>query len=79
MKEQAKAWFPVSDIDSAFGSISFSYNGGQSLLLTLHGERTLTIDYSTVIAVRFELECPGFDPIPRPMPTLNSQYTMIDL
>ena len=77
MIERSIAWYPLSDIDCPFGSISYSYHRGKKLSVTLHGERTLNLSFTTVTAVRFELECPGYDPIPKPLPGLkqNPRYS----
>lgn len=74
MTEIAKKWEPVADIDIAFGSIWYSYSG-DSLTATLRGSRSLSLRFSGVVALRFELECPGFDELPRPLPVLRPGAT----
>lgn len=74
MMEIASKWEPVEDIDAAFGSISCSFAGG-SLTATLHGTRSLLLRFTGVVACRYELECPGLDPLPRPLPMLRSGAT----
>jgi hypothetical protein len=67
MTALATKWHPVSDIDSPFGSISFSFQD-DALVVRMIGVRTLVLHFSGVVAFRFEQECPGFDPLPRPLP-----------
>jgi hypothetical protein len=63
-------WAPVPDIDDGFGSISFSYDRSneRTALVQLHGARTLSLDFTGVIALQFQDECPGNFPLPRPLP-----------
>ncbi len=75
MIESPKAWFPLPNIDIPFGSISYSYHRGGRLSVSMHGERTLTLHFSKVVAVRFELECPGFESFPHPLPRFDDRYT----
>jgi hypothetical protein len=77
MIEHATAWNPVPDIDDGFGSISFSYDRSneRSALVKLHGARTLSLDFTSVIALQFEDECPGNFPLPRPLPMLRESLT----
>ena len=72
--ERAEIWEPVTDINEPFGSISYSYNG-ESLLVSLHGARSLSIRFAGVVAVRSELECPGLDALPHQLPALRPSVT----
>jgi hypothetical protein len=77
MIERATAWNPVADIDDGFGSISFSYDRSneRTALVKLHGARTLSLDFTGVIALQFEDECPGNFPLPRYLPMLRERLT----
>ena len=72
--EQAEVWEPVTDISEPFGSISYSYDG-ESLLVTLHGTKSLSLRFDGVVAVRCELECPGLDSLPPQLPPLRQSVT----
>ena len=63
----------MDDIDGLFGSISFAYEPGEARCLTvvMHGHRELHLRFSGVIALRFENDCPGFDPLPHPLPMIQ--------
>ena len=61
MAARATKWQPVPDIDSMFGSVSYAFCQHDALSVQMHGERTLLLDFSGVVALRFENECPGFD------------------
>ena len=41
----------------------------------MHGARRLSLAFSNVVAMRYEDECPGFDPLPRPLPMLKKGVT----
>ena len=77
MDERATAWTPVPDISEGFASISFSYGAAASrpLLVVLSGTRRLSLRFTRAIALRYEDECPGFDPLPRPLPMLKAGVT----
>jgi len=77
MNERAVKWQPVADIDQGFGSISFAYEPckGRSLSLLMHGDRTLSLRFTQLIALRYEDECPGFDPLPTQLPMLKPRVT----
>ena len=77
MTESAVTWEPVSGIDGLFGSISFAYgpDDGRSVLVTMHGARNLHLRFTGAIALRFEDDCPGFDPLPNPLPMLRPGVT----
>lgn len=72
MTERVNKWQPIDDLDFPFGSISYSYSH-DTLSVSMHGVRTLVLNFSGVIAVRFETECPGFDPLPHPLPMLRER------
>jgi hypothetical protein len=74
MTERAIRWEPVRDIVTGFGAISFVHEYS-TLLVTMHGTRNLTIRFSGLIGLRFEEECPGFDPLPRDLPMLEPRLT----
>jgi hypothetical protein len=74
MTEHAAKWLPVPDIDSMFGSISFSFERS-SLSVTMNGARCLELIFTGIVALRYEDECPGFDPLPKPLPMLREHET----
>ena len=74
MAEHATKWQPIADIDIAFGSISCAFRD-DALSVQMHGSRTLVLDFSGVIALRFEQECPGIDFVPLPLPMLRPLET----
>jgi hypothetical protein len=74
MTELATKWQPVSDIDSVFGSISYSFQH-DTLVVRMIGTRILVLHFSGVVAFRFEQECPGFDPLPHPLPMVAPSQT----
>ena len=71
MTEVTRKLEVVTDIESSFGSISVTY-AGESLTAILHGSRSLSLHFTGVVAMRFELECPGLDPLPEALPVLHS-------
>jgi hypothetical protein len=74
MPEQATKWQPIADIDSPFGSISYQFRH-DSLSVQMIGVRTLVLEFTGVVALRFEQECPGFDFFPQPLPMLRPLQT----
>jgi hypothetical protein len=79
MKEHASAWYPVSDIDDGFESISFSYEARvsmepRSVLIVMKGRRSLSLRFTGVIALHFEDDCPGNFPLPPELPRLNAKF-----
>ncbi len=60
MSERITKWQPVSDIDSPFGSIAYSFNHDVAEVHMI-GARTLVLRFCGVVALRFEQECPSFD------------------
>jgi hypothetical protein len=78
MTSQAERWYPVPDVLEGFGSIALqkgSADSAKHLRVIMHGNRQLSLVFSNVVAIRYEDECPGFDPIPRPLPMLKEQVT----
>ena len=63
MTERVSKWQPVPDIDSPFGSISYSFQDDK-LIVRMIGTRVLVLHFTGVVALRFEQECPGFDFLP---------------
>ena len=61
MAARATKWQPVPDIDVMFGSISYAFGQHDALSVQMLGERTLFLNFTGVVALRFENECPGFD------------------
>ncbi len=41
----------------------------------MRGKRDLSLRFAHVIALRYEDECPGFDPLPKPLPMLKASVT----
>ncbi len=81
MIEIAHAWYPVPDVDDAFGRITFSSNerrsnksNSRSVTVLLHGERTLSLEFNAVVAFHFEDDCPGTVPLPKERPRLNHNF-----
>jgi hypothetical protein len=75
MATLATKWQPVSDIDSAFGSISYSFQD-DAMVVRMIGARTLVLHFSGVVMFRFEQEGPGwFDPLPHPLPMVAPSQT----
>jgi hypothetical protein len=75
--ESAAIWTPVPDIDEGFGSIVFTRlsDPERTLDLEMRGDRDLLLRFTGVIALRYEDECPGFDPLPKPLPILKTRVT----
>ena len=61
MAPRANKWQPVPDINAMFGSMSYAFRQDNTLSVQMLGDRTLVLDFSGVVALRFENECPGFD------------------
>ena len=81
MTEKAATWDPVPDIngiDGPFGSVSFAYepHDRRSIVVTMHGKRNLHLRFTGAIALRFEDDYPGFDPLPHPLPMLRPGVTI---
>jgi hypothetical protein len=76
MTAVAIKWQPVSDIDSAFGSVSYSFQN-DALVVRMVGVRTPILHFSGVVAFRFEQECPGFDPHPLPMLAPSQTFPLL--
>jgi len=74
MAHRVSKWHPVTDIDSPFGSIEYSFQQ-EALSVRMIGTRTLVLRFSGVVALRFEQECPGFDFVPLPLPLLRPSQT----
>jgi hypothetical protein len=77
MAETATRWECVQDIDGLFASASFAYEPDHQhrVSVVMRGERNLRIQFSGVIALRFEDDCPGTFPLPRPLPMLGPRVT----
>ncbi len=74
MKELATKWQPVSDIDSPFESIEYTFQI-DVIVVRMVGVGALILRFSGVVAFRFEQECPGLDFLPRPLPMLRPSQT----
>lgn len=75
------AWEPVAGIDRPCGSMSFSYTD-QTLVVVMHflrpelgKEWDLRLEFSSVLAVRWENECPGLESYPNNMACLEEGVT----
>jgi hypothetical protein len=78
MTSQAERWRPVPDVAEGFGSIALqkgSADAAKHLRAVMHGTRRLSLVFSNVVAMRYEDDCPGFDPLPRPLPMLREGVT----
>ncbi len=75
MAQRVTKWQPVPDVDTSFGSISYSFLD-DTLSIRMIGIQTLVLDFSGVVALRFEQECPGFDfPAVSMLPMLGPAQT----
>jgi hypothetical protein len=75
MPTLATKWQPVPDIDSAFQSISYSFQD-DTMVVRMIGTRTLVLHFAGVVMFRFEQEAPGwFDPLPKPLPMVAPSQT----
>src|SRR5262249_34721664 len=61
---------------------SFAYSPGSSasqedriFRITMHGSRDLCLCFKGARALRFEDDCPGFDPLPQPLPLVRDRVT----
>ncbi len=75
MTSSCSKWEPVSGIVGPCGSISVSYSGGMCGSVTLHfaaftglPAKDLLIHFRTLVALKYETECPGFEPDPTDLP-----------
>jgi hypothetical protein len=78
MAEHVTKWYPVPDVTTGFGWISFSKSDeapARRASIVMHGDRQLSLAFTRVIALRYEDECPGYDPIPKPLPMLRERVT----
>lgn len=77
MTERASAWYAVPDLTDGFGSISFSYfpNDSRRAFVVMNGVRNLALEFTRVIALHFEDECPGNFPRPPELPKLRPGVT----
>jgi len=77
MAERAVRFEFVPGIDAPYTSISFAYEpgDGRSVVVTMRGPRPIRLKFHGAIALRFEDECPGFDPLPHPLPMLRQDVT----
>jgi hypothetical protein len=77
MTERASVWYPVPDITDGFGSISFAYrpNDSRSASVVMYGARNLALEFTGVIALHFEDECPGNFPRPLELSVLRPGCT----
>lgn len=75
--ERAAMLQVIPGMDAPFESISFAYEPGRdrTVSVTMHGDRSLRLRFTSVIALRFEDDCPGFDPLPHPLPMLRPGMT----
>jgi hypothetical protein len=74
MSERVTKWQPVSDINSPFGSISYSFHDDVAEVHMV-AARTLVLRFSGVVALRFEQECPSFDFPAVQLPMLRPSQT----
>ena len=72
---KATVWEPVQGIIGPCGDISFERIGPDVLFVTMHfsnviglPEKDLHLRFSGPLALRWEVECPGFDPVPGELP-----------
>lgn len=75
MKESCSKWMPVSDVIGPAADISFAYSRRDNCSVTMHFSRVvglppedLLLRFTDIVALRWELECPGFDPTPESLP-----------
>ena len=78
MSQRTVVWHPVPDVAAGFGSISYRYGREGSLrtvYAAMHGERTLRLHFTGVVAVHAEDDCPGIFSLPKPLPRLDAQWS----
>ena len=80
MIEAAHAWEPAEEISKIaipFAGIDFAYGSGRerAVSVVMHGKRSLHLRFSGTIALRFEDDCPGFNPLPKPLPMIRPGLT----
>lgn len=75
----ASPWNPVPDVVGPCADISFERTLPGDLLVTMHfslttglPDRDLRIAFRNAVAVRWEVESPGVEPMPRGLPKLTS-------
>ena len=81
MSERITKWQPVSDIDSPFGSIAYSFNHDVAEVHRISQPNLGPSLLRRVVALRFEQECPSFDfpgvqlcPMLRPSQTFSLSF-----
>jgi hypothetical protein len=84
MNERAIAWHPVPDITGGFESISFAYEPRtartsfyqqlRSATIVLNGDRSLSLQFTGIIALHFEDDCPDNFPLPSERPRLSADW-----
>jgi hypothetical protein len=72
---RAAIWQPVDGIVGPCADMSFSYSGRDRTFVTMHfshvkdlPENDLTLDFRGAVAMKWELECPGFNEMPQDLP-----------
>ena len=80
MIETAHQWEPVEgipNITDPFGGIAFAHEAGNErpLSVVMYGHQNLRLRFTGTIAIRFEDDCPGFDPLPKPLPMIRPGIT----
>lgn len=75
----ASPWNPVPDVVGPCTDISFDRTLPGELLVTMHfsltrglPDRDLRIAFRGAVAIRWEEECPGVEPVPRDLPKLTT-------
>src|SRR5436190_15818428 len=75
MEPSGVIWEPVPGIAGPCGALSFRYDGPDNTSVTMHfagvrqGSATdLVLRFKGLVSWRWELECPGFNPVPKPLP-----------
>jgi hypothetical protein len=75
MQGHCSKWEPAPGIVGPSADISFAYSGRDKASVTMHFSRVvglppedLLLRFEGLVALRWELECPGFDPVPKDLP-----------
>jgi hypothetical protein len=80
MEERCCNWEPAPRIVGPAAAISFACSGRDSGSVIMHFSRVpglpaedLLLRFQDLVALRWELECPGFDPMPKDLPKCTEE------
>ena len=79
MEDHCIRWEPTPGVIGPAADISFAYAGRDNAAVTMHFSRVaglpdedLVLRFTCVVALRWELECPGLNPMPLELPKCTS-------